>query len=72
MLELTSTQTHKVPGRGTVKVVETTPELQQKIRAALNNKTLVSIDGEGFYIDGIEAWTKNPTWGLIVRKATPG
>lgn len=75
MLELKSDETVNVHGRGTIKILDTDEAMQREIRRALDDKLLVSIDGEGFYIVGIEcfrgAFGPLPRWGLQVRKATP-
>lgn len=74
MLELKSAETHKIPGRGTIKIVEADRETRPRIRAAHRSQEPVSIDDEQWIIVSIEERSDAPEikpMDLGVVRATP-
>ena len=68
MLTLTSDNTYQIPGRGTIKVVLTTPETQTVLRQVQSTGEPVEIDCELWTVVGIEVMGLHPQWGLVVRR----
>lgn len=69
MLKFTSAATHQVAGRGIIKTIGfgEDPPLRE-LRAALNEKQEIEIDGQCWLLQGVDFPIGNSDWGLLVKQ----